>query len=60
MRNWKQFIQQIVDLWTNDQNVELNVRPHWAKQWQAFILRNQPIEKYLKDSAYKQVIPKFK
>jgi hypothetical protein len=60
---WQSYLQQITDVWTGytDHNgVLLNSRPHWAKQWQGLIVRNQPIEEYLRNTAYKDAIPEFR
>ena len=60
---WHKFMQEVVNSWANltDSNDEfLNIRPHWAKQWQGLTIRNVHIEDYLKHSAYKEVIPQFR
>ena len=38
---WVPFLQKVADLWMgykDAEGVELNVRPHWAKEWYAFLL----------------------
>ncbi|CAE7197879.1 unnamed protein product [Rhizoctonia solani] len=60
---WQSFVQQVADAWTSytDANgVPLNSRPHWAKQWAGLNIRGQPIEQYLKETAYKDAIPEFR
>ncbi|KAL5638994.1 hypothetical protein ACGC1H_003387 [Rhizoctonia solani] len=60
---WQSFLQQIADAWTSytDSNgVPLNSRPHWAKEWAGLTIRGQPIEQYLKETAYKDAIPEFR
>ncbi|CAE6497565.1 unnamed protein product [Rhizoctonia solani] len=60
---WARFMQQIADLWTSyvdSKGAPLNARPHWAKQWQGLTVRDQPIEQYLKQCAYKDAIPEFR
>jgi len=61
--NWQTFLQQICDAWdsyTDAQGNPLNVRPHWAKEWQGLTMRGKPIIQYLKQDAYPDQIPKFK
>ncbi|CAE6418865.1 unnamed protein product [Rhizoctonia solani] len=60
---WARFMQQMADAWTSYTDSKgnlLNARPHWAKQWEGLTVRNQPIEKYLKQSAYRDAIPEFR
>ncbi|KAF8594751.1 hypothetical protein BDV93DRAFT_577501 [Ceratobasidium sp. AG-I] len=62
-QDWASFLQEVADKWTNyrDKNgALLNARPHWAKQWKGLTVRGQPIETYLKETAYKEAIPEFK
>lgn len=59
---WHSFMQQLVDKWAGYQDSKgnfLNTRPHWAKEWSGLTVRGQPIETYLKESAYKDAIPEF-
>lgn len=60
---WAAFMQQITDLWsryTDAQGRPLNLRPHWAKQWQGLTLRGQPIETHLREVAYADAWPAFR
>lgn len=60
---WKAFMQEISDLWMSlkaSDGSELNVRPHWAKQWQGLEFKGQAANEYLKNTAYKAQIPVFK
>ena len=57
---WKSFMQQIVDAWSKytDANGEpLNLRPHWAKQWQGLTVRGTPIVQHLRQQAYAARLP---
>ncbi|KAK7046330.1 putative FAD-binding type 2 protein [Favolaschia claudopus] len=38
----------------------LNVRPHWAKEWEYIKMHGIPARKYLKEFAYKEQIPAFR
>lgn len=61
--DWKAFMQAVTDAWssyTDPSGTPLNVRPHWAKQWQGLTVRGQEIRDYLKTVAYKERIPEFK
>jgi hypothetical protein len=56
---WRSFMQQITDRWTSYRSHAkggpyLNARPHWAKEWQGLVVRGKPIEKYLREDAYKE------
>jgi len=60
---WEPFLQQVSDLWmsyTDAQGVKLNVRPHWAKEWEKINMRGKPAREYLKEVAYKDAIPEFR
>jgi hypothetical protein len=59
---WLSFMQQITDKWTSytdAQGKPLNVRPHWAKQWQGLTFSGQPAEQYLPSVAYRDRLPEF-
>lgn len=61
-RNDPRFMQEISDAWmtyTDTQGSPLNIRPHWAKQWQGLQVRGTPIVPYLSDVAYKDRIPEL-
>ncbi|WP_225728944.1 MULTISPECIES: FAD-binding protein [unclassified Nocardia] len=60
---WNAFTQAITDRWcseTDHLGNPLNVRPHWAKQWQHLTFRGRPAEDYLKNVAYPQQFADFK
>lgn len=60
--DWHDFMQKLTDIWasyTDAGGKLLNIRPHWAKQWQGLNLRNMAIEKYLTKVAYKDRLPEF-
>jgi len=38
----------------------LNVRPHWAKQWEELTVKGEPMGKYLREVSYRESIPEFK
>ena len=62
-REWTRFMQDIANLWTSYTDPSgrpLNVRPHWAKQWQDVTLRDEPAVGYLRDRAYAARIPRFR
>lgn len=60
---WNPFLQRVADLWMSYKDSDgalLNVRPHWAKEWESINLRGKPAREYLRTEAYKDVIPEFK
>jgi hypothetical protein len=60
---WQSFMQQITDAWmklSDSTGKPLNVRPHWAKQWEGLAFDGLPVIEYLKTRAYRDQIPKFK
>jgi hypothetical protein len=62
-REWARFMQDVANLWTSYTDARgrpLNLRPHWAKQWQELTLRDRPAVSYLRDGAYAARIPKFR
>ncbi|KAH6903835.1 hypothetical protein BKA70DRAFT_1110157 [Coprinopsis sp. MPI-PUGE-AT-0042] len=63
--DWATFMQQIADKWTSYdvKDASGNVmypRPHWAKQWQGLQIHGKPIERYLKEDAYKGAFAEFR
>ena len=70
---WIDFMQEVSDAWLslkdddgkpihpfeNEKGELLYVRPHWAKEWDSLKVNNEPIEKYLKEKAFKDQIPMF-
>jgi hypothetical protein len=62
-REWTRFKQDIANLWTSYKDAfgrELNVRPHWAKEWQGITLHHRPAISYLRERAYADSIPRFR
>jgi hypothetical protein len=60
---WQPFLQLLVDKWMSYGKIygqELNVRPHWAKEWEGLKLGKLPAREYLKNVAYKKEIPEFR
>lgn len=60
---WAAFIQTITDAWaglTDAAGRPLNLRPHWAKEWQGLKVRGKPILEYLLNDAYKERLPEFR
>jgi hypothetical protein len=62
-REWKRFKQDIANLWLSYKDPDgrpLNVRPHWAKQWQGTTYRGRPAISHLRSRAYAARIPEFR
>lgn len=62
-KEWLAFMQEIADKWTSYKDPagnRLNVRPHWAKQWQGLEIHGTPVNQYLREIAYQDQIPAFK
>ncbi|KAK7966852.1 uncharacterized protein PG986_001129 [Apiospora aurea] len=60
---WAGYVQRMSDIWmsyTDRDRAKLNVRPHWAKEWDGFQLGGMDARRYLKTVAYKDQIPKFR
>ncbi|KAI9641120.1 hypothetical protein NHQ30_010550 [Ciborinia camelliae] len=65
---WAPFLQQVVDLWgglkgrmsVGAEEELLNVRPHWAKEWEGVRIRGRPAREYLRDVAYRGAIGEFR
>ncbi|KAK7954106.1 hypothetical protein PG996_014992 [Apiospora saccharicola] len=60
---WHDFVQRLSDIWmsyTDHHGAKLDVRPHWAKEWDGFKLGGMDARTYLKTVAYKDQIPKFR
>ena len=56
-------MQDIADLWMSYEDPHgrpLNVRPHWAKQWQGLTLRDRRAVGHLRKRAYAARIPEFR
>jgi len=62
-KEWQRFLQIIGDTstsYTDENGKLLNARPHWAKEWAGLRVHKQPIEKYFKESAYKDAFAEFR
>jgi hypothetical protein len=59
-KEWREYNQVLLDKWMGINNAKLNVRPHWAKQWEGLKVGRRPLKEYLKNTAYKAQIPLFK
>ncbi|PQE27132.1 substrate-binding domain cholesterol oxidase protein [Rutstroemia sp. NJR-2017a WRK4] len=65
---WVPFLQDVVDLWASYKGVMeiggkeelLNVRPHWAKEWDQVRIRGREAKEYLREVAYKERIEEFR
>jgi len=60
---WLPFLQRVADLWLAYRDAQgelLNVRPHWAKEWESITMRGKPAREYLRMEAYKEQIPLFR
>ena len=60
---WGAFLQRVCDLWMSyrdNHGILLNVRPHWAKEWEDISMRGMPAREFLREVAYKDAIPEFK
>lgn len=62
---WREFMQQVCDLWCHLEvpgrpGEYLNVRTHWAKQWQELKFRGVDAIRYIKDVQYKGAIKEFR
>ncbi|KAJ7467680.1 hypothetical protein FB451DRAFT_395584 [Mycena latifolia] len=63
-KEWAGFSQQIADKWMALQDGNgrvLNVRPHWAKEWDGLKMGPEKIaaRKFLREVVYKAAIPEF-
>ncbi|KAL7275820.1 hypothetical protein RUND412_001231 [Rhizina undulata] len=59
---WPPFVQAIIDTWTSYEynGAKLNVRPHWAKEWDAYNVDGRSFKDHVKEVSYVQEIPQFK
>lgn len=57
---WTRYLQTLADAWCGLAGGTLNVRPHWAKQWQGLTLGGRPAIEYLREVAYRDRIPEFR
>jgi hypothetical protein len=53
---WARFLQTLADAWCALSGGTLNVRPHWAKQWEGPTLSGRPMIKYLREVAYAETV----
>ena len=63
--DWATFMQQVADAWTahdaqDEHGRALYARPHWAKQWAGLVVRGKPVERYLKEDAYREAFAEFR
>ncbi|KAF5356511.1 hypothetical protein D9757_008749 [Collybiopsis confluens] len=59
---WQEYKQYMVDKWASytDANGKLlNIRPHWAKEWQGLQVRGKDVIDYLREDAYADELPAF-
>jgi len=58
---WDPFVQKVMDKWMSygDSGQTLNIRPHWAKEWDLLTVNNGSWRTYMKEVAYKDAIPEF-
>jgi len=56
---WKEFLQKVADKWMS-YGEGMNIRPHWAKEWDGLQLGGVDARKYLKTVAYPQQIKDFR
>lgn len=60
---WGGFVQRVADAWMSyegEGGKKLNVRPHWAKEWEGLRMGGMGARRYLKEVAYKEQIPAFR
>ena len=57
--DWQSFMQDVADRWTRYDERDaygqrMRPRPHWAKQWAGLEVDGKPIERYMKEDAYRE------
>ncbi|KAF2144536.1 uncharacterized protein K452DRAFT_245458 [Aplosporella prunicola CBS 121167] len=61
---WREFMQRVADIWMgygkHYGGAQINVRPHWAKEWDGLTLGGRDARQYLKEVAYREQIPRFR
>ncbi|KAB8302050.1 hypothetical protein EYC80_005502 [Monilinia laxa] len=65
---WAPFCQEVVDLWAGlrgamvvgGKEEPLNVRPHWAKEWEGVRIRGVSAREYLRGRAYREEMGEFR
>jgi hypothetical protein len=63
---WHSFMQEVADIWhgymaeyKDHEGKPINIRSHWAKQWQELSIAGQSAVDYYRTVAYKDRIPEF-
>jgi hypothetical protein len=58
---WKFFLQKVANIWMGyGDAAKINVRPHWAKEWDGIQFAGLDAREYLRTVAYKDQIGEFK
>ncbi|KAF8243591.1 FAD-binding domain-containing protein [Wilcoxina mikolae CBS 423.85] len=60
---WPAFKQHLADIWTSytsPSGEKLNVRPHWAKEWEGINVDGKEWVTHIKENSHKDQIPEFK
>ncbi|KAH8669126.1 hypothetical protein BX600DRAFT_461253 [Xylariales sp. PMI_506] len=60
---WAAYAQSVLDKWvsyTDNNGKRLNVRPHWAKEWDGYRVDGKPWRQKLKEDNYRDEIVEFK
>ena len=60
---WEPYAQEVLNQWmslTDADGNQLPVRPHWAKEWDKFMVRDKPWREVLKTESYAEAIPEFR
>ena len=65
---WLPFCQEVVDLWAgykgrmtvDGEERLLNVRPHWAKEWEGVKIRGRKAREYVREVGYREEVGEFR
>ncbi|KAG8527946.1 uncharacterized protein KY384_006862 [Bacidia gigantensis] len=60
---WQPYAQQVLNHWTSykdNDGIKLDIRPHWAKEWNNLEVDGRPWREKLKNESYKTEIAEFK
>ncbi|RDA94540.1 hypothetical protein CP533_2744 [Ophiocordyceps camponoti-saundersi (nom. inval.)] len=58
---WKEFLQNVADIWMGyGSPAQLNVRPHWAKEWDGLRFHDRDARDYLRNVACKSQFEEFR
>ncbi len=57
-KNWVQFSQQLLDSWTA-MFPDRNLRLHWAKEWENYLINDTPMIEYARTVSYAEQIERF-